>query len=71
MTTNNEADDFVEGMCPLLELPCPRGEEAALQCCLRVCGNFDPLASFADLCILECARTRAAKMRQTTVKLFY
>jgi hypothetical protein len=60
-----------EGMCPLLELPCPQGETAAFHCRLRVNGNFDPLARFSDLCILECAKEQAAKMRDRTIKFLY
>ncbi|MFQ5751822.1 MAG: hypothetical protein ACE5HI_07480 [bacterium] len=65
-----EKDDVMTDMCPLLELPCPRGEEAALQCCLRVQSNFDPLARFGDLCILECAKERAHRIRGATIKYF-
>jgi hypothetical protein len=58
------------GTCPLLEIACPRGEEQSVQCWLRVKGDFDPLTSFLDFCILDCARTRAERMRKSTVKFF-
>ncbi len=60
--------DFVEGVCPLLDLPCARGEEMSLNCWTRVQGSFDPVSSFGDLCIMECAKQRADKMRGTTIK---
>lgn len=63
--------DYDEGMCPLLHLPCPQGKGSALQCQLRCQSGFDPVASFSDLCMLECARERAAKMRGATIKFLY
>ncbi|RMD60427.1 hypothetical protein D6833_09680 [Candidatus Parcubacteria bacterium] len=55
---------LAEGCCPLLGLPCPQGEHEARQCRQRVMGDFDPVARFADWCILECARECARSMRE-------
>jgi len=68
---DNEQDNFFDSFCPLLDLPCPQGEEAALQCRSRVLSNFDPMASFADLCILQCAQEEEAKMRSRTIRFCY
>ncbi|NIT70658.1 hypothetical protein GWO43_07135 [candidate division KSB1 bacterium] len=71
MTQENEHTDSVEGLCPLLELPCPSGEQSAWQCWVRVHGNFDPVSSFDDWCILECARERAEKLRNRSTKFCF
>lgn len=68
---DDKNDKSAECLCPLLDLPCLQGREAALQCRDRVCGNFDPVARFADLFILQCAQERAAKMRDRTIKFLY
>ncbi|MFQ5604724.1 MAG: hypothetical protein ACE5HS_15750 [bacterium] len=65
-----EKQEFVEGTCPLLNIDCPKGEEASTKCWLRVKGDFDPLSSFADQSILDCARERAEKMQNATLKFF-
>ncbi len=69
---NKQKQDFEKKLstCPLLEIACPRGEDQSTQCWLRVKGDFDPLASFADQCVLDCARARAENMRSATVKFF-
>lgn len=71
MAKKTKTVDAIEGICPLLEIPCPRGEEVSLDCWLRFKSNFDPLSSFGDLGILECARARAERMRDATIKYLY
>lgn len=60
-----------DGMCPLNEFPCPRGKKFSTQCWLQFNDNFDPMSSFADLCMLECARERAEQMRERSAKYVY
>jgi hypothetical protein len=57
-------NDDLDELCPLLELPCPQGKDNALECRRQVDWRFDPLANFGHLCILECAKERAERMRQ-------
>ena len=71
MNTDKKKTAVETGDCPLLNLPCPQGENVAEECCLRVFGDFDPVRSFVDLSILECARNRAKKMSEGTVKFYY
>ncbi len=62
-----ERENFVvDGICPLSELPCPNGKKAASECRLQVYSGFDPIASFSDLCTLECAKEQAEKKRNQT-----
>ncbi|MFQ5824803.1 MAG: hypothetical protein ACE5JB_12155 [bacterium] len=68
MTKENEKNGLIEGMCPILDLPCPQGEESASECCLRYQSDFDPMERFRDFSILECATVRAARMRGATIK---
>jgi hypothetical protein len=60
-----------DGTCPLNEFPCPRGKKAATQCLLQFNDNFDPMSSFADRCMLECARERAEQMRERATKYVF
>lgn len=64
-------DRSIEGMCPLSEYPCPQGKKSSTQCWLQFSDNFDPMSSFADLCMLECARERAEEMRERAAKYVY
>jgi len=53
-------------MCPVFEdVPCPRGEEAAEACSVRMNGDFDPMADFKDLLLMHCALYRAEQKRDT------
>jgi hypothetical protein len=71
MTIENQEYDSMEGICPFLHLPCPRGHEAASECFMRYQGDFDPMLSFRDFSILECATARTARRRGSTVKFLY
>ncbi|MFQ5865167.1 MAG: hypothetical protein ACE5IW_08085 [bacterium] len=71
MIEEGQEHDFIGDMCPFLYLPCPRGKEAALECCRRYQGDFDPMVSFRDFSVLGCATARAARMRGATVKYLY
>ena len=55
-------NEDLDELCPLLELPCPQGKGIAMACQRQVGWGFNPLASFGHLCILECAKERAARM---------
>lgn len=63
-----KGNSVVSGVCPLSELRCPNGREAASECSMKVNNSFDPILSFSDLCILECAKEQAEKMRNRAVK---
>jgi hypothetical protein len=46
--------------CPLFpDMICPRGEEAASACEVRVNGDFDPVMYFKDHLVLHCALHRS------------
>ena len=46
--------------CPLFpDLICPRGKDAAVQCEVRVNGNFDPVSYFKDYLVMHCAIFRS------------
>lgn len=63
--------DLVEGMCPILNLPCPRGGETSQECQMRFMSDFDPMTNIRDFSVLECATVRAARMNASTVKYLY
>jgi hypothetical protein len=63
--------DAVEGMCPVLDLPCPGGVESSQECQARFMSDFDPMTSIRDFSVLECATVRAARMRGATIKYLY
>jgi hypothetical protein len=41
--------------CPFVAEPCPRGDDAALECQHRVAQDFDPVERFNDFQIVYCA----------------
>jgi len=63
--------DIDEGDCPLLNLPCSKGDRKANHCCQRFYGDFDPVANLSDLKILECAASRAKRMHEGVIKYYY
>jgi hypothetical protein len=44
-----------EGWCPVYDLACPQGEDAATACENRFKGDYNPLTSFRDAEIEHCA----------------
>lgn len=61
MKNQNSGKSSKDESCPLVDIPCPQGEEAARHCQEKVATNFDPVVSFADYFILDCARELAEK----------
>ena len=53
-----------EKLCPVLELECPRGGESAAECHQRFEGDFNPMHSWRDLAILQCAAERQEQFRR-------
>lgn len=71
MANEDQKNDSTGDTCPLLDIPCPRGQQAAVECCLRYQGEFDPMVSFRDFSLLNCATARATRMRTATVKYLF
>ncbi len=67
--TQKTPDD--QGWCPLVELPCPQGVEVAETCALRTDHNFDPVTSYIDFAIMECARFHFSTPRTSFIKFWY
>ena len=44
-----------KGYCPVYDIECPSGDEAAEQCEQRFAGDYNPLTSFRDAEIEHCA----------------
>ncbi len=45
--------------CPLYpEMDCPRGAKAAIECSVRVNGEYDPVHDFRDMLVMHCALQR-------------
>ena len=43
-------------MCPLFpDNACPQGKKASNACKIRINGDFDPVAYFKDLLVMNCA----------------
>lgn len=48
--------------CPFFpDMPCPRGEDAAEACRVRMEGDFDPVADFRDSQLMDCAIMRSGQ----------
>jgi hypothetical protein len=60
-----------EGICPLLNFACPRGDETADVCFGRVERGFDPIANYSHYEMLKCAYNRAKRFHEGTVKFWY
>lgn len=53
--TKNEVADKRKNYCPVYDIECPDGAEAANACDNRFAGNYNPLTSFRDADIEHCA----------------
>ncbi len=54
-----------EGYCPVYDIECPSGSEAAQSCENRFSGDYNPLTSFRDADIEHCAIYRKEQEEQT------
>lgn len=49
-----------KAMCPLFpDMPCPRGNDFAEACKVRLQGDYNPLSDFNDYLLMHCAILRA------------
>jgi hypothetical protein len=60
-----------KGWCPVYDLACPRGTEAAESCDERFLGDYNPLTSFRDQDITYCAiyRTEEGLLKEKELNL--
>jgi len=60
-----------QAMCALFpDLPCPRGEQSAGACQVRLeQGNYDPVSDFRDYLMMNCAILRAEQQREKRDRL--
>ncbi len=63
MTTHQKAEKR-EGYCPVYDIECPAGLEAAAACELRFESDYNPLTSFRDADIEYCAIYRQEQASQ-------
>lgn len=54
MTSSNEPEER-QGFCPVYDIECPSGPEAASDCDHRFTADYNPLTSFRDADIQHCA----------------
>jgi len=62
--TENRSSGKQENYCPVYDIECPAGPEAAEACELRFQGDYNPLASFRDADIEHCAIYRKEQQEQ-------
>ena len=63
MTTDQQTEDRT-GYCPVYDIECPGGSEAAADCEMRFEGDYNPLTSFRDADIEHCAIYRREQQEQ-------
>ena len=66
--TSKETTDNRKGYCPVYDLVCPSGTEAAASCENRFSGDYNPLTSFRDADIEHCALYRQEQQEQVDQK---
>ncbi|NQV30169.1 MAG: hypothetical protein HQ508_04710 [Candidatus Marinimicrobia bacterium] len=54
MTATEKSDNRV-GFCPVYDIECPSGSNAAVSCEGRLLGDYNPLTNFRDSDIEHCA----------------
>lgn len=62
--THPEKSNSREGYCPVYDIECPSGSEAAASCENRFSGDYNPLTSFRDADIEHCALFRKEQADQ-------
>ncbi len=55
-----------EGYCPVYDIECPSGTEAAASCENRFSADYNPLTSFRDSDIQHCAIYRKEQAEQAS-----
>lgn len=53
-----------EGYCPVYDIECPSGTEAAAACDFRFSSDYNPLTNFRDADIEHCAIFRKEQQEQ-------
>lgn len=60
----NEKSDQRKGYCPVYDLLCPSGPDAAMECENRFKSDYNPLTSFRDSEIEHCAIYRMEQQEE-------
>ena len=63
-TRANESEKDRAGFCPVYDIECPSGDEAAASCEKRFQGDYNPLTSFRDADIEHCALFRKGQAEE-------
>ena len=66
--TTNEKSEKREGYCPVYDIECPAGSEAAASCDMRFKDDYNPLTRFRDADIEHCAIYRKEQLEQNETK---
>ena len=62
--TNKDQPREREGYCPVYDIECPAGSEAASACEMRFEADYNPLTNFRDADIEHCAIYRKEQAEQ-------
>jgi len=62
----NQTSARRDGFCPVYDIECPAGIEAANSCEMRFEGDYNPLTTFRDADIEHCAIYRKEQQEQAT-----
>ena len=63
--TQNKDSETRQGYCPVYDIECPAGSDAAASCDLRFEADYNPLTSFRDADIEHCAIYRSQQLSQS------